>query len=148
MSEFDQVLEEDNRTNRIEESHLLLKALLQDTFRETPTILFLNKIDILKNKIREGADPTKNFPGLAKFVVKGQKKPVSFEGTPLNEGQVEERYNVTMAYFEKMFKKEHPDKNSVYVHHTCATDTENIRVVELRVRETIIKDILRGAGVN
>ena len=66
--------------------------LLQSTFKDTPTIIFLNKKDLLKQKIKEGADPTEHFEKLATFVPKNKKKPVSFKGMPADEEEVDDRY--------------------------------------------------------
>ena len=89
VSAFDQVLEEDLttnskvKTNRIKESYDLFKMLLNAYgFKECQTIIFLNKKDLLKKKIREGADVTKNFPELASFKTKQNPNPVSFKGLP------------------------------------------------------------------
>ena len=89
VSAFDQVLEEDLttnskvKTNRIKESYDLFKMLLNAYgFKDCQTIIFLNKKDLLKKKIREGADVTKNFPELASFKTKQNQTPVSFKGLP------------------------------------------------------------------
>ena len=72
---------------------MLLKMLLQSTFSDTPTIIFLNKKDLLRKKIAEGADPTKHFPLLERFRSKKHKAPVSFSGVPLSAEEVDLRYN-------------------------------------------------------
>ena len=47
VSEFDQVLEEDNMTNSLEESLQLFETITaSDFFKSTPIVLFLNKIDV------------------------------------------------------------------------------------------------------
>ena len=71
---------------------MLLKMLLQNTFRDTPTIIFLNKKDLLRKKLAEGADPTKHFPSLAAFKTKKHKDHVSFDGVPATEEEVDLRY--------------------------------------------------------
>jgi len=144
VSEFDQVLDEDNQTNRLRESQYLLKMLLQSTFKDTPTIIFLNKKDLLKQKIKEGADPTEHFQKLATFVPKNKKKPVSFKGMPDDEEEVDDRYHAAIEFFEKMFRKLHPVQEKVHVQRTCATDTENIRVVECEIQKTFLNEVLEN----
>ena len=52
ISEYDQVLEEDEATNRMRESMGLFHTILNYLwFKHTNVILFLNKIDVLEEKI-------------------------------------------------------------------------------------------------
>ena len=46
-----------------------------------------------------------------------------------------------------MFRRLHPDKEKVSVIATCATDTENIKLVDLEVQKTIFKEVLDDAGL-
>ena len=64
VSEYDQVLEEDGKTNRLEESLNLFKNILKaNVFEDKEIILFLNKKDLLEEKIKNGRSPfKKNFP--------------------------------------------------------------------------------------
>ena len=73
---------------------MLLKMLLLDTFRETPTIIFLNKKDLLRKKLAEGANPTDHFPTLANFRAKNHPSPVSFHGVPATDDELDQRYFV------------------------------------------------------
>eukprot|EP01083_Nonionella_stella_P278324 946471_1 len=57
ISEFDQVLREDRFTNRLRESiSVYREIMLSKWFQNTTVMLFLNKIDILKEKLENGAD--------------------------------------------------------------------------------------------
>ena len=52
LSEFDQKLEEDESTYRTAESLFLFKSILKmEVFRKTDVILFLNKKDLLADKL-------------------------------------------------------------------------------------------------
>ena len=52
ISEYDQVLREDNRTNRMLESVNLFDTILNyQWFLGTAVVLFLNKMDLLREKI-------------------------------------------------------------------------------------------------
>ena len=69
--------------------------LIKKTFKSTPTIIFLNKKDVLKQKIRDGGDPTVHFPELKEFIEKKSSKSgvtVSFQGMPADEEEVDIRY--------------------------------------------------------
>ena len=51
-SAYDLVLEEDEQTNRLSESLELFDRTINNLwFKETPVILFLNKIDLLREKV-------------------------------------------------------------------------------------------------
>lgn len=67
VSEYDQVLEEDNKTNRLEECLNLFQTILESPFfKEQEVILFLNKKDLLEEKIKSGRSPfKKHFPSTA-----------------------------------------------------------------------------------
>eukprot|EP01126_Amoeba_proteus_P033777 TRINITY_DN3331_c0_g1_i11.p1 TRINITY_DN3331_c0_g1~~TRINITY_DN3331_c0_g1_i11.p1 ORF type:complete len:151 (+),score=25.60 TRINITY_DN3331_c0_g1_i11:236-688(+) len=53
LNEYDLVLEEDEKTNRLVESLKLWKALTSSQFfHQTPFLLFLNKSDLFREKIK------------------------------------------------------------------------------------------------
>jgi len=66
MSEFDQRLIEEHSVNRLEESLALFKTVIEmQWFREASVILFLNKKDLLEEKISHSrlADYFPDFAG-------------------------------------------------------------------------------------
>lgn len=53
ISEYDQVLAEDGRTNRVLESiNLFTEIMNSEWFTRTPLVLFLNKCDLFADKLR------------------------------------------------------------------------------------------------
>ena len=66
ISEYDQVLDEDNKTNRLWESLNLYRTIIgYKAFQEKEIILILNKKDLLEEKIKSGRSPFKeHFPPL------------------------------------------------------------------------------------
>ena len=53
-SEYDQVLLEDRKTNRVQESRNIFDTIINNRiFEKISVILFLNKIDLLVNKVRQ-----------------------------------------------------------------------------------------------
>ncbi|CAL8322501.1 unnamed protein product [Lota lota] len=109
LSEYDQVLYENAKENRLEESKALFRTIVSNPcFHETHFILFLNKSDLLEEKIPHShlADYFPRFRG--------------------------PRGDVTAAkeFILQMYKEQHADHLATLYHHfTCATDTENIRRV-------------------
>ncbi|GMM37783.1 guanine nucleotide-binding protein subunit alpha [Saccharomycopsis crataegensis] len=126
VSEYDQVLFEDNKVNRMHEAMMLFKTLVNSRwFYNTPFILFLNKTDLFEEKIKKS--PMKRY--LPDF----NGKVGNFE-----EG---------MKYFEDTFLRFNRTKKSVYVHRTCATDTKLMKFVLAAVTDLIIQDNLRATGM-
>ncbi|KAF7666461.1 hypothetical protein LDENG_00106610 [Lucifuga dentata] len=119
ISEYDQVLYESEKDNRLKESLALLKTILSSGwFQESSTILFLNKTDLLEEKITQShlAD---YFP--------------AYTGP---QGDAEE----AKKFILKMYVEQHLGHHTgLYPHFTCATDTENIRVIFKAVKDTVFQ---------
>jgi len=126
ISEYDQFLYEDGKTNRMAESLALFdETCNSEWFRNTSMILFLNKRDLFQEKIKTSP--------LTDYVE-------DFEGDPMN-------YQDCCDYMTQAYSSlnRHPEK-TVYIHITCATDTNNIEHVFNSVRDTLIKESLRDGG--
>jgi len=126
MSEYDLKLYEDDTTNRMHESLKLFKEISNTKwFVNTAMILFLNKQDLFKEKIVK-TDLTVAFPEYT-----GGKN-----------------FDSATEYIKKMFlaQSENP-KKSIYSHFTCATDTQNVSVVFNAVKDIILNDTLKEAGM-
>jgi len=126
LSEYDQKLFEDNTQNRMVESMLLFDEICNSRwFVDTDIILFLNKTDIFKEKLKK-KDLSVCFP--------------DYKG-----GQNYD--NACKFVLEKFLSlNKDPNKKLVYSHYTCATDTENIRVVFNIVCDIILRRILAEQG--
>ncbi|KAK2837203.1 hypothetical protein Q5P01_014415 [Channa striata] len=123
LSEYDQVLAECDNENRMEESKALFKTIITyPWFQRSSVILFLNKTDILKEKIMYSHIVT-YFP--------------EFTGPQQDTEAAQE-------FILKMYQEQNPDKDkTLYSHFTCATDTENIRFVFVAVKDTILRHNLK-----
>jgi len=117
-SEFDQVLLEDRRTNRLAESLNIFEVIVNNkAFTSVSIILFLNKSDLLEEKIKR-SNIKHWFP--------------SFEGDPENLVDVQN-------FLVKEFHKRKRDDNRLLFHHfTTAIDTNNIKRVFADVKDTIL----------
>jgi GTPase SAR1 family protein len=117
LSEYDQVLYEDNKTNRTQEALELFKETCHlKYFERTEFILFLNKRDLFAEKIKN--------------------KPLSecFEDY---KGSGD--YATCCQYMENKFKEQNLNpKRQIYCHFTCATDTTNVRAVFNDVKHIIL----------
>ncbi|XP_072538501.1 guanine nucleotide-binding protein subunit alpha-14 [Salminus brasiliensis] len=123
LSEYDQVLAECDNENRMEESKALFKTIITyPWFQQSSVILFLNKTDILKEKI--------SYSHLANYFPE-------FTG-PQNDAKA------AQDFILKMYQEQNPDREkTIYSHFTCATDTENIRFVFAAVKDTILRHNLK-----
>ncbi|XP_030422563.1 guanine nucleotide-binding protein subunit alpha-14 isoform X2 [Gopherus evgoodei] len=123
LSEYDQVLAECDNENRMEESKALFKTIITyPWFLNSSVILFLNKKDLLEEKIMY-SHLISYFPEYT-----GPKQDVK----------------AAREFILKLYQDQNPDKEKViYSHFTCATDTENIRFVFAAVKDTILQLNLR-----
>jgi len=126
ISEYDQMLFEDETVPRITEALKLFDEVCNSKwFIKTNIVLFLNKCDLFKEKIK--------------------LKPISqifndYTGDASYEGQAN--------YLQKLFESRNkcPDGNTlgnvkkIYIHYTCATDSNNIRSAFTCVKDTIISN--------
>ncbi|XP_021478433.1 guanine nucleotide-binding protein subunit alpha-14 [Oncorhynchus mykiss] len=127
LSEYDQVLYESANVNRLEESKALFTTIVTyPWFQESSIILFLNKTDLLADKILHSnlADYFPTFTG------------------PQRDAES------AKMFILNMYKEQHIGRHkSLYNHFTCATDTENIRVVSKAVRDTVFQENLDRFGL-
>jgi len=126
MSEYDQVLHEDETTNRMQESLKLFDSICNNKwFGDTSIILFLNKKDLFEEKILRSA-LTICFP--------------EYSGA--------QEYGEAAAYIQAQFEaKNKSTTKEIYCHMTCATDTQNVQFVFDAVTDVIIANNLRGCGL-
>ncbi|KAG8188271.1 hypothetical protein JTE90_012105 [Oedothorax gibbosus] len=121
LSEYDQILFESDNENRMEESKALFKTIITyPWFQNSSVILFLNKKDLLEEKIMYShlVDYFPEYDGPKKDAIHARE------------------------FILKMFVDLNPDSGSksiIYSHFTCATDTENIRFVFAAVKDTILQ---------
>ncbi|KAI4467827.1 gtp-binding protein alpha subunit [Holotrichia oblita] len=123
LSEYDQILFEANNENRMQESMVLFQTIVTyPWFATSSMILFLNKKDILEEKIMT-SHLIDYFP--------------EFDG-PLQDAIA------AREFILEMFKNLNVNPNRrIYSHFTCATDTENIRFVFASVKSTVMQDNLQ-----
>ncbi|XP_073461598.1 guanine nucleotide-binding protein G(o) subunit alpha isoform X2 [Aquarana catesbeiana] len=126
LSGYDQVLHEDETTNRMHESLKLFDSICNNKwFIDTSMILFLNKKDIFKEKISK-SPLTICFP--------------EYTGPNL--------FTEGVAHIQYQYESRNKSQNKeVYTHTTCATDTNNIHFVFDAVTDVIIANNLRGCGL-
>lgn len=127
VSEFDEKLFEDRSMNRMVETLSLFDQTINSRwFAQTPIILFLNKTDILKTKLKK-----RSFNSYFE----------SFTGDQTDEREV-------CAYLKKVFLSiNRVPSRPIYVHYTCATDSESMRFVISAVTDVVFQKNLLGSGI-
>lgn len=119
-----QVLMEDRKTNRLVESCNIFETIINNrNFTTVSIILFLNKMDLLAEKIKH-VKILDYFP--------------EFRADPHNLEDVKQ-------FLRNMFDLRRRERSKPLFHHfTTAVDTENIKHVFQDVKDTILHDNLRS----
>lgn len=125
LSEYDMKLFEDEKVNRMEESLELFQEICNSKwFTKTAMILFLNKYDLFKEKITQ-VDLNILFE--------------DYHGGRDEKAAVE--------FIQDKFTTLNKNANKkIFVHITCATDTEQVKVVFDAAKEIIISQNLERLG--
>ncbi|VDD88913.1 unnamed protein product [Enterobius vermicularis] len=121
--EYDQVILEDRRTNRVVESRSIFETIVNNkSFANVSVILFMNKSDLLEKKVPK-SDIRQYF--------------ADFTGDHRSVRDVQ--------YFlvDKFEKSRREKRRPFFYHFTTAVDTENIRRVFKDCRETILEQNLK-----
>ncbi len=128
ISSYNQLLYEDGKTNRLEESLNLFEEVCNyEWFKDSAIILFLNKRDLFQEKI-------KKFPITTCPILEGYEG----EGTD---------WQTSAKYIEEEFLIRNKTQRTVLPHLTCATDRSNVEVVFNTVKDTVLKQSLDKAGL-
>ncbi|CAM4937158.1 unnamed protein product [Rotaria socialis] len=140
LSEYDQVLVESDNENRMEESKALFRTIITyPWFTNSSVILFLNKKDLLEEKIMH-SHLVDYFP--------------EFDG-PKRDAQA------AREFILKMYVDLNPDSDKIiYSHFTCATenklkninmadqDATGVTAAELKKKRTFRKFTFRGVDLD
>jgi len=127
LSEFDQVLWEDQCTNRMIDAIDLFDRTSNDAaFEKAAIIIFLNKSDLYAQKIKKI-----NLADIPEFS--------DYSGKPNN-------YEAGIEYFLGKFLARNAVHDEIYHHVTCATDTSSIRFVFNACKDVITENHLKSEG--
>lgn len=130
LSEYDQKLAEARESNRMVEALELFRSICGNSdFATTPILLFLNKKDLLEEKIL--VSNIADQPAFTDYV--GPEK--SFEHG--------------VDYFRQKFMDclEDRPEDEFFVHVTCATNTQNMEFVLASTRKFIVQGNLKQSGI-
>ncbi|KAH6582148.1 hypothetical protein BASA50_003060 [Batrachochytrium salamandrivorans] len=126
ISEYDQVLVEDETVNRMQEAFVLFESICNSKwFVQTSIILFLNKIDLFKEKLAK-SPLNRYFP--------------DYTGGYNYENACQFLLNRLLSFHRTPSKQ-------IYPHFTCATDTSQVKFVMSAVNDILLQSNLRDAGL-
>ncbi|KAL5498686.1 hypothetical protein ACEPAH_2041 [Sanghuangporus vaninii] len=129
ISCFDQVLMEDNSVNRLEDSVLLWKSVVSNQLlAKTNLVLFLNKCDVLRAKLRAGIR-------LGKYVISYGDRPNDFEHA--SEYLRRKFYNIHHEHS--------PEPRQFYSHFTSVTDTKTTSKILENVADMVLRTNLKAS---
>ncbi|KAI9199720.1 G-protein alpha subunit [Polychytrium aggregatum] len=126
VGSYDQLCSEDNETNRMVEALTLFDAICNNPLLSTTAmIIFMNKIDLLKEKL--------------------ESKPL---GNYFSDYTGPDEITSALSYFGTKFAEvnRYPDKK-LYIYSTQATDTSQVATVFVTVRTIITKLNLQKSGL-
>ncbi|KAJ6623991.1 guanine nucleotide-binding protein [Mycena sp. CBHHK59/15] len=131
VSAFDQYLEEDPRTNRIDDSLQLFTQVCSNALlKSVHLVLFLNKTDLLKAKIDTG--------------LRVQKYITSFGGRTNDYETVVQYFR---AHFLQVHRRNNENRRVLYTHFTSVVDTKATQRIIGNVRDSIFRGYLQSAAL-
>lgn len=131
ISAFDQYLEEDPRTNRIDDSLQLFTVICSNKLlKNTHLVLLLNKTDLLRQKLDVGTK-------VRKYITSYGDRPNRFE-------EVSEYFR---AHFLQVHRRNDISKRALYAHFTSMLDIKATQKIIVNVGEAIIRSYITDAGL-
>lgn len=127
LSEYDQMLYEDESVNRMQEALTLFDSICNSRwFVKTSIILFLNKIDLFAEKL--------------------PRSPLGDYFPDFNGG---DNYDAACSYLLQRFVSlnQSAATKQIYAHYTCATDTNQIKFVLSAIQDILLQLHLRECGL-
>jgi len=127
LSEYDQMLYEDESVNRMQEALTLFDSICNSRwFVKTSIILFLNKIDLFADKL-----------------------PHSPLGDYFPDYTGGDNYDLACEYLLHRFVSlnQNAATKQIYAHYTCATDTQQIKFVLSAIQDILLQLHLRECGL-
>ncbi|KAG8214129.1 guanine nucleotide binding protein, alpha subunit [Butyriboletus roseoflavus] len=131
ISAFDQYLEEDSRTNRVDDSLQLFTAICSNKLlKNSHLVLLLNKTDLLKKKLEAG--------------IKVRKYITSYGDRPNTFADVSEYFR---AHFIQVHRRNDIGRRALYAHFSSMLDIRATQAIIVNVGEAIIRSHIARTGL-
>ncbi|XP_014822681.1 PREDICTED: guanine nucleotide-binding protein G(s) subunit alpha-like isoform X1 [Poecilia mexicana] len=143
-SSYNMVIREDNHTNRLQEALNLFKNIWNNRWLRTiSVILFLNKQDLLAEKVLAGKSKIEEYFGeFARYTTPDDAIPEPGEDPRVTRAKYFIR-DEFLVRAKRISTASGDGRHYCYPHFTCAVDTENIRRVFSDCRDIIQRMHLR-----
>jgi len=129
ISAFDQYLDEDYRTNRIDDSLQLFTSICSNKLlASSHLILMLNKTDVLRAKLSAGIK-------IKKYITSYGNRPNTYE-------EVSEYFR---AHFMQVHRRNDASKRVLFTHFTSTIDTKSTHKIIASVRDSILHDAMANS---
>ncbi|CAA7268537.1 unnamed protein product [Cyclocybe aegerita] len=131
VSCFDERLAEDSKINRLEDSFLLWRSVCgSKLLAKASMILFLNKCDLLKKKLKSGVQVKTHLPSY---------------------GERPNDVNAVLKYlkgkFRDILRQQSPELRQSYFYATTVIDTKATAATIKAVKDSILRDYLKSADL-
>lgn len=150
ISEYDQVLFEDNSVQRLTESiDLFHKILTEKIFNSNGYILFLNKTDMLRRKLLsiplrdDSKSRNMDYEGPTLDSIKSK---FATEKELSESDEFENLYQNSLEYLKNKFISKIPSDKQVSIKKTCATDTQQINNIMSGCKQIFLQQSLKNHG--
>ncbi|PPQ98404.1 hypothetical protein CVT24_004083 [Panaeolus cyanescens] len=128
---FIQVLSEDTSVNRLEDSFKLWEKIISNPLlKETQIVLFLNKIDLLKEKLQAGVQ-------FNHWVLSYRDKPNDYDSISL---YLKRKFGI-------LLKQHSPIPRVFYCHLTSMTDAKSTQQILVNVKDMVIRQNLQSSNL-
>eukprot|EP00924_Labyrinthula_sp_SR-Ha-C_P005430 maker-scaffold_1-snap-gene-31.37-mRNA-1 protein AED:0.01 eAED:0.01 QI:145/1/1/1/1/1/2/489/384 len=150
-SEYNQFLYEDSNMNRQTESLTLFNSVLRESaFSKQPFILFLNKEDLLREKLRH-IPFTVDAQTESRMRQERQLAVPVFRGGQDSERAFEDYLNQVKGYLQALYESEVPKRDgrplkSVHTYFTNSTDSQNINKIINSCKHILMTGYLEEGG--
>ncbi|TRM66873.1 guanine nucleotide binding protein, alpha subunit [Schizophyllum amplum] len=129
MNVFDERLQEDSRVNRLEDSFLLWQSICSTKLlARTQLIMFLNKTDLLKRKLKRGVQVKQYLP--------------SYGNRPNEVGHVSKYFK---DKFKEILHQQSPLPRTHYIYFTTVTDTTSTAKTLESIRDGVLRENLKSS---
>lgn len=126
ISEYDQQLYEDENENRLDEAKTVFSSVVNSRwFAKSTVILFLNKIDLFREKLPKSS--------LSAFCPTYTGKDLDFEAG--------------CQFMLHEFRSRYLQPKVLYHHFTCATDTNNVSIVIDSLADNVTREMMASSGI-
>merc|ERR1712228_351137 len=152
LNHYHAVLFEDEKKNAMHEAVELFKEICNSKwFRKSEMILFLNKDDLFKEKLKEPISLSECFSeekGWNGTIWNGPDYSPIHDDEAANKQHFDECYNAALKFIQQAFTDVNKYPNRIiFCHVTCATDQDTVENAFSDIQNIVIRSNMRRGGL-